>query len=113
MRKIEAIVRAERLEDVKAALADAGFPGLHIIRVAGRGRQKGLIHMGQGGESYEVDMLPKVKIEAVVPDEMVDTLVDVICEAAHTGNIGDGKVFVSPVLDAYRVRTGQRGAEAL
>jgi nitrogen regulatory protein P-II 1 len=113
VQKIEAIVRLERLEGVKAALADAGFPGLHIVRVTGRGRQKGILEVGRGGEKHEVDMLPKVKVELVVPDEQVEKLVDTICEAARTGHIGDGKVFVSPVQDAYRVRTGERGGEAL
>ena len=113
MRKIEAIVRMERLADVKAALAGAGFPGLHIIRVVGRGRQKGILHMGRGGETYDVDMFPKVKIELVVQDEEVEGLIDIICESARTGNIGDGKIFVLPVGDAWRVRTGERGEEAL
>ncbi|MEE8346513.1 MAG: P-II family nitrogen regulator, partial [Dehalococcoidia bacterium] len=75
--------------------------------------QKGIVHMGRGGESYEVDMLPKVKIEVVVADSQVDKLVNTICDAAHTGHIGDGKIFVIPVSDAIRVRTREKGDKAL
>jgi nitrogen regulatory protein P-II 1 len=113
MQKIEAIIRPERLDDVKDALAGAGVTGLNIVHVTGRGVQKGIVHMGRGGESYEVDMLPKVKIEVVVADEQVDRLVNTICQAAKTGRIGDGKIFVLPVADAIRVRTGERGDAAL
>lgn len=113
MQKIEAIIRPEKLDDVKKALADAGVAGLNIVHVTGRGVQKGIVHMGRGGESYEVDMLPKVKIEVVVPESHVEGLVGKICEAAHTGNIGDGKIFVIPVADAIRVRTKDRGEAAL
>ena len=113
MQKIEAIIRPEKLDAVKNALADAGVSGLNIVHVTGRGVQKGIIHMGRGGETYEVDMLPKVKIEVVVPDAKVDKMVDTICDAAHTGRIGDGKIFVVPVTDAIRVRTRERGDAAL
>ncbi len=113
MNKIEAIIRPEKLDDVKSALAGAGFHGLNIVHVTGRGVQKGVVHMGRGGETYEVDMLPKVKIEVVVPDAQVDKLVDTICDAAHTGRIGDGKIFVIPITNAIRVRTRERGDAAL
>lgn len=113
MQKIEAIIRPERLDNVKDALADAGFAGMNIVHVTGRGVQKGIVHMGRGGESYTVDMLPKVKIEVVVTDADVDRVVKLICDAARTGNIGDGKIFVAPVTDAIRVRTGERGEAAV
>jgi nitrogen regulatory protein P-II 1 len=113
MQKIEAIIRPEKLDDVKNALVGAGISGLNIVHVTGRGVQKGIVHMGRGGESYEVDMLPKVKIEVVVPDSAVDGIVKAVCEAAGTGNIGDGKIFVIPVADAIRVRTGEKGDAAL
>ena len=113
MKKIEAIVRPEKLDEVKAALTAAGFVGLNMVHVTGRGAQKGIVHSGRGGESYTVDMLPKVKIEAVVKDSQTDRVVDIICKAAHTGRIGDGKIFVMPVSDAIRVRTGERGEAAV
>lgn len=113
MQKIEAIVRPEKADDVKNALTGAGVTGLNVVHVTGRGVQRGVVHVGRGGESYEVDMLPKTKIEVVVPDDKVDQLIDVICEAAHTGRIGDGKIFVIPVADAIRVRTKERGEAGL
>jgi nitrogen regulatory protein P-II 1 len=113
MQKIEAIIRPEKLDDVKNALTAAGVAGLNIVHVTGRGVQRGVVHVGRGGESYEVDMLPKVKIEVVVPDAKVDALINTICDAAHTGRIGDGKIFVIPVGDVVRVRTRERGEAAL
>jgi len=113
MNKIEAIVRPERLEAVKEALSLSGFVGLNIVNVTGRGVQKGIVHAGRGGEEYRVDMLPKSKIELVVSDANTDKAVDVILQAARTGSIGDGKIFVSPVSEAIRVRTGERGDAAL
>jgi len=113
MNKIEAIVRPERLEAVKEALAAAGFIGLNIVNVTGRGVQKGIVHAGRGGEEYRVDMLPKSKIELVVSDAETDKAVDVILQFARTGSIGDGKIFVMPVTQAIRVRTGERGDAAL
>jgi nitrogen regulatory protein P-II 1 len=113
MNKVEAIVRPERLEVVKEALATAGFVGLNIVSVTGRGIQKGIVHTGRGGEEYRVDMLPKSKIELVVSDASTDKCVTVILEASRTGAIGDGKIFISPVSDAIRVRTGERGEAAL
>lgn len=113
MNKIEAIIRPERLEVVKEALATAGFVGLNIVNVIGRGVQKGIVHTGRGGEEYRVDMLPKSKIELVVSDANTDKAVDVILDTARTGSIGDGKIFISPVSQAIRVRTGERGDSAL
>jgi nitrogen regulatory protein P-II 1 len=113
MNKVEAIVRPERAEAVKEALAVAGFVGMNIVAVTGRGVQKGIVHAGRGGEEYRVDMLPKSKIELVVKDADTDKAVNVIVEAARTGAIGDGKIFVLPVADAIRVRTGERGDAAL
>ena len=113
MNKIEAIIRPEKLEPVKEALADAGFVGLNIVNVTGRGVQKGIVHTGRGGEEYRVDMLPKSKIELVVKDADTERAVDVIIEAARTGGIGDGKIFIMPVTEAIRVRTGERGEASL
>ncbi len=113
MQKIEAIIRPEKLDDVKNALSDAGFHGMNIVHVTGRGVQKGIVHMGRGGETYTVDMLPKVKIETVVADSDSDKVVKIICDAARTGNIGDGKIFLIPVSDSIRVRTGERGDAAV
>jgi nitrogen regulatory protein P-II 1 len=113
MNKIEAIIRPEKLDEVKEALAQAGFIGLSVTHVTGRGVQKGVIHTGRGGEPYTIDMLPKVKLETVVRTADTDRVVDIIVAAARTGNIGDGKIFVLPVADAIRVRTGERGEIAV
>ena len=113
MKKIEAIIRPEKLNDVKDGLEAAGFLGLNIVHVTGRGVQKGIVHGGRGGETYTVDMLPKLKIEVVVKDSDADKVVDVIVSTARTGNIGDGKIFIIPVEDAVRVRTGERGEVAV
>ena len=113
MKKIEAIIRPEKLDEVKDALTQQGFVGLNVVHVTGRGAQKGIVHSGRGGETYTVDMLPKVKIEAVVQDNEVERAVQAILKAAWTGNIGDGKIFIMPVEDAIRVRTGERGEIAV
>ena len=113
MHKIEAIIRPEKLDDVKNALGDAGYHGMNIVHVTGRGVQRGIVHMGRGGETYTVDMLPKVKIEVVVPDDKMDAVVNLIVKSAQTGNIGDGKIFLIPVTDSIRVRTGERGDQAV
>src|SRR5689334_8171901 len=109
MNKVEAIVRPERLESVKEALAQAGFVGLNIVNVTGRGVQKGIVHAGRGGEEYRVDMLPKSKIVLVVSDADTERVISLIVESSRTGAIGDGKIFIMPVSDAVRVRTGERG----
>ena len=113
MKKIEAIIRPEKLNDVKNALEGAGFVGLNIVHVTGRGAQKGIVHGGRGGETYTVDMLPKLKIEVVVKDVDANRVVELIMTSARTGNIGDGKIFIMPVEDAIRVRTGERGDVAV
>ncbi len=113
MKKIEAIIRPEKLNEVKDALETVGCIGLNIVHVTGRGAQKGIVHSGRGGEAYTVDMLPKLKIEVVVKDVEVDPVVETIIRAARTGNIGDGKIFISHIEDAIRVRTGERGDVAV
>jgi len=113
MKKIEAIIRPEKLNDVKEALDDLGFHGMNITQVTGRGAQRGIVHQGRGGETVTVDMLPKAKVEVVVPDQAVDRVIDAIIAVAKTGNIGDGKIFVIPVEEAVRVRTGERGDVAI
>lgn len=113
MKKIEAIIRPEKLDDVKTALAEKGYIGLNIVGVTGRGVQKGIVHAGRAGTAYSVDMLPKVKLETVVTDANVEEVVMLIQKASSTGNIGDGKIFIIPVDDAIRVRTGERGEAAV
>ncbi|MEX1195451.1 MAG: P-II family nitrogen regulator [Dehalococcoidia bacterium] len=113
MYKLEAIIRPEKLDDVKAALTAAGHNGMNIVHVTGRGVQRGIVHQGRGGETYTVDMLPKVKVEVVVSDADSEKVVKIICDAARTGNIGDGKIFLIPVTDSIRVRTGERGDAAV
>ena len=113
MNKVEAIIRPTRLEAVKEALAEAGFVGLNIINVTGRGVQKGIVHSGRGGEEFRVDLLPKTKIELVVKDSDTERAVSTIIESTRTGSIGDGKIFIVPVTEAIRVRTGERGDAAL
>lgn len=113
MKKVEAIIRPEKLNDVKEALDELGFHGMNITQVTGRGAQRGIVHQGRGGETVTVDMLAKVKIEVVVGDEAVEKVVDAIIRKARTGNIGDGKIFVLPVDEAIRVRTGERGDVAV
>jgi nitrogen regulatory protein PII len=112
MKKIEAIIKPFKLEDVKEALSDVGVEGMTVVEVKGFGRQKGHTEIYRGSE-YTVDFLPKVKIEVVVDDSRSDTVVDAIVKAANTGKIGDGKVFVSEVLEAVLIRTSERGADAI
>jgi nitrogen regulatory protein P-II 1 len=112
MKKIEAIIRPEKLEIVKRALEDAGFVSMNVTEVKGRGKQKGIKQMWRGRE-YTVDMLPKVRIGMVVRDDDVEKIVEIIQQNAKTGNVGDGKIFVIPIEEAIRVRTGERGDKAL
>ncbi len=112
MKKIEAIIRAEKFEDVKKVLEAKGFYGMTVTDVRGRGRQKGM-QIQFRGRTMEVDLLPKVKIELVVTDEEVEEVVELITSSARTGSVGDGKIFVIPIDDAVRIRTGERGDEAL
>ena len=114
MNKIEAIIRPERFDTVKNALAEGGLVGLNMTQVTGRGNQRGIQVGGPRGiGSYTVDMLAKVRLEMVVHDEHTQKAIDIICQNARTGNIGDGKIFVSPVADAIRIRTDDRGEQAL
>ena len=112
MRKIESIIRPHLLDAVKDALQEVGVAGLTISEVKGFGRQKGHTETYRGSE-YKIDFLPKVKIEVVLPDEMVDLAIDAIMKTAKTGKFGDGKVFVFPVEEVIRIRTGERGEQAL
>ena len=112
MKKIEAIIKPFRLEDVKAALQSAGLVGLTVSEVKGFGRQRGHTEIYRGSE-YTVDFLPKLKIELVVADAMVQSAVDAILQGAKTGKIGDGKIFVSTVEEVIRIRTGEHGDQAV
>ncbi|MES0823991.1 P-II family nitrogen regulator [Ruegeria sp. SCP11] len=112
MRKIEAIIKPFKLDEVKEALQDVGVQGLSVIEVKGFGRQKGHTELYRGAE-YVVDFLPKVKVEVVLDDDQVDAAIEAIVSAAKTDKIGDGKIFVSPVEQAIRIRTGETGSEAL
>ena len=112
MKKIEAIIREEKLERVKTLLENNGYFGMTISEVKGRGRQKG-IAMRWGSKEYRYDILPKLKIEMVVMDEDVSPVVDAIVKGARTGEIGDGKIFIFPIEDAIRVRTGDSGTCAV
>lgn len=112
MKKIAAILRGEKIQDVKSALEKIGIYGLNIWEVKGRGVQKGVVQQWKGTQ-YVVDMIPKIHLEVVVKDNDVDKVIDTIVKAARTGNIGDGKIFVSPVEEVVRVRTGERGDKAI
>ena len=112
MKKIEAIIKPFKLEDVKEALASVGVEGMTVTEVKGFGRQKGHTEIYRGSE-YTVDFLPKLKLEIVLPDNAVDTAVQAIVKAAKTGKIGDWKIFVAPVEQAVRIRTEERGDQAV
>jgi nitrogen regulatory protein P-II 1 len=112
MKKIEAVIKPFKLDEVKEALHEVGLQGITVTEAKGFGRQKGHTELYRGAE-YVVDFLPKVKIEIVLPDEMVDKAVEAIMTAARTGRIGDGKIFISTVEQAIRIRTGESGTDAL
>ncbi|MDA3878430.1 MAG: P-II family nitrogen regulator [Halothiobacillus sp.] len=112
MKKIEAIIKPFRLDDVRAALMEIGVSGMTAIEVKGFGRQKGHTELYRGAE-YVVDFLPKIKLEIVVADEQVDAVLDAIIKSAHSGKIGDGKIFIFPIERAIRIRTGEINDEAL
>ena len=112
MKKIEAIIKPFKLDEVKEALQDLGVQGLSVIEVKGFGRQKGHTELYRGAE-YVVDFLPKVKVEVVLDDEQVDGAIEAIVNAAKTDKIGDGKIFVSSIEQAVRIRTGETGSDAL
>jgi len=112
MKKVEAIIKPFKLDDAKEALGEIGVQGMSVSEVKGFGRQKGHSELYRGAE-YVVDFLPKLKIEVVVPDEMVEKVTLALSDAARTGKIGDGKIFVLPVEEAIRIRTGESGDNAL
>ena len=112
MKMICAIIRPHRLQDVKDALNDAGIVGLTVTDVRGAGRQKGQVERYRGTE-YSIDLLPKVKLEIAVQDDQVEGIIQKIRDSASTGEIGDGKIFISPLEDSMRIRTGERGEESL
>jgi nitrogen regulatory protein P-II 1 len=112
MKKIEAVIKPFKLDEVKEALQEVGLQGITVIEAKGFGRQKGHTELYRGAE-YVVDFLPKVKLEIVLADEMVDSAVEAIRKAAQTGRIGDGKIFVSSVEEAIRIRTGETGSDAI
>ena len=112
MKKVEAVIKPFKLDEVKEALQEIGIQGLSVLEAKGFGRQKGHTELYRGAE-YVVDFLPKVKIELVVADDMLDQVLDAIVGAAKTGKIGDGKIFVSDVTHAIRIRTGEDGPDAL
>jgi nitrogen regulatory protein P-II 1 len=112
MKKVEAIIKPFKLEEVKDALSEIGIQGITVSEVKGFGRQKGHTELYRGAE-YVVDFLPKIKLEVVVEDDLVLKVVESIRETAHTGRIGDGKIFVVPVEEVIRIRTGEKGKDAL
>lgn len=112
MKKIEAIIRPFKLDDVKEALHEMGLHGLTVSEVRGFGRQKGQTELYAAAE-YVVDLLPKVKLEVIVDDAMLDKALDAVIAVAKTGSVGDGKIFVTPVEEVIRIRTGERGKEAI
>ena len=112
MKKIEAIIKPFKLDEVKDALQEIDVQGITVTEVKGYGRQKGHTELYRGAE-YVVDFVPKIKLETVVEDERVEQVIETIVQTAHTGKIGDGKIFVSPIDDAVRIRTGERGEDAI
>ena len=112
MKKIEAIIKPFKLDEVKDALHEVGIKGITVVEAKGFGRQKGHTELYRGAE-YVVDFLPKVKLEIIVKEEMVSPVVEAIMKAAKTGRIGDGKIFVTPIDDVVRIRTGERGPDAI
>ena len=112
MKLVSAIIKPFKLDDVREALSEIGVQGITVTEVKGFGRQKGHTELYRGAE-YVVDFLPKVKLEAVIDDDMVDQVIETVSKSANTGKIGDGKIFVYPVEQAVRIRTGETGTEAL
>lgn len=112
MKKIEAIIRPEKVDAVRKALEKSGYPGITITEVEGHGKQKGVVQQWRG-EKYRIELLPKVKIEIVVMDKDVDRILENITQVARTGSVGDGKIFVSDIREAVRIRTGEKGEVAV
>ena len=112
MKKIEAVIRVEKLDEVRDALEKLGYPGMMVTRIEGHGRQKGLVEQFRGRE-FKVELLPKIKVEIIAHDKDMEKIMSGIATAAGTGEIGDGKIFVSPVENAMRIRTGEKGDSAI
>lgn len=112
MKKITAVIRVEKLEETRDALEEKGYPGLMLVRIEGHGKQKGMKQQFRGRE-YTIDLIPKVKLEIVAKDEDVKKIVEAIISVAKTGQAGDGKIFVSPVSEVYRIRTGETDNDAI
>jgi nitrogen regulatory protein P-II 1 len=112
MKKIEAVIRPEKLNDVKEKLKSLGYPGMSITRIEGHGKQKGKVEQFRGRE-YRQEFLPKIKLEIVVKDQDLENIIKAIVEAGKTDKIGDGKIFISEVIDIVKIRTGERGEKAL
>ena len=112
MKKVTAIIKPFRLQEVKTALVEIGIQGMSITEILGFGRQKGHVELFRGNE-YDIDLRPKVKIDVAVPEDQVEQVVECITQAASTGEIGDGKIFVSPIEQVIRIRTGERDRDAL
>jgi nitrogen regulatory protein P-II 1 len=112
MKKVEAIIKPFKLDDVKEALKEIGVQGLTVTEVKGFGRQKGHTELYRGAE-YVIDFLPKIKLEVIVADEIVTKVVDALMDSARTGKIGDGKIFILPIEEIIRIRTGERGIDAI
>ncbi len=112
MKLVMAVIKPPKLDDVRAALTDLGVTGMTVTAVKGYGRQKGQTEIYRGAE-YDINFIPKIKVEAVVADDRVDAVMSAIASAANTGKIGDGKIFVTPIEQSLRIRTGETGAEAL
>ena len=112
MKMVNAVIRPNRLQHVKEALSDAGVVGLTVTDVRGAGRQKGQVERYRGSE-YNVDLIPKIRIEIAIEDDQLETVIQAIRDAAYTGEIGDGKIFVIPLEDSLRIRTGDRGESSL
>jgi len=112
VKKVEAIIKPFKLEDVKEALANVGVKGLTVTEVKGFGRQKGHKELYRGAE-YEIEFLPKIKLEVVIPDSELEQVIEAVVSSARTGRLGDGKIFVTPMEEVMRIRTGERGEDAI
>jgi nitrogen regulatory protein P-II 1 len=112
MKKVEAIIRVEKLDEVRDTLEKLGYPGMMVTRIEGHGRQKGLVEQFRGRE-FKVELLPKIKLEIIAHDKDIDKITESIAKAAKTGEIGDGKIFISDIANAIRIRTGEKGEAAL
>ena len=112
MKKVEAVIRPEKIDAVRKALEKSGYPGITLSEVEGHGKQKGVIQQWRG-EKYRIELLPKVKIEIVVTDKDLDRIIDTVVQVSRTGSVGDGKIFVSDIREAIRIRTGEKGEVAI